>query len=258
MNQLPVFWGVLRYEFRMQIRRPALWIAMALIATLIVGSGGIFHDLWGDISNMPLMTVIGSWTYHINFFFPLSVGVLLADRFPRDRRSKVDELFWSLPGTLNVRLLGKYFGTMLATLIPVLAFYAIGIGIIAYHTQNLLVIPLAIEEFAAIALPGILFISAFSIACPAILWVPLYQFLFVGYWFWGNLLTPRFGIPTLTQTILTPVGGYMATGFFGTTSFAAAGATALQGIESLLLLLGISTIVMLALWIILTWEQARQ
>jgi ABC-2 type transport system permease protein len=257
MHQLPIFWGVLRYEFRMQIRRPALWITMALIAALIIGTRGTFEQLWSDIATMSVMNVIGQWTFHVNYFFPVGVGVLLADRFPHDRRSKVGELFWSLPGKFNVRLIGKYFGAMLATLIPVLAFYAIGIGIIAYQTQNLLVIPLAIEEFAAIALPGILFISAFSIACPAILWVPLYQFLFVGYWFWGNLLVPRFGIPTLSRTILTPVGGYMATGFFGT-SFAMAGATPLQGIESLLLLLGISVLVMLTLWSILTWKQAHQ
>ena len=35
-------------------------------------------------------------------------------------------------------------------------------------------------------LPGLLFVAAFSVSCPVILWVPLYQFLFVGYWFWGR------------------------------------------------------------------------
>ena len=37
MNQLAVFAGAFNYEFRMQIRRRALWITMALIIFLLVG-----------------------------------------------------------------------------------------------------------------------------------------------------------------------------------------------------------------------------
>ena len=96
-----------------------------------------------------------------------------------------------------------------------------------------------------------------------ILWVPLYQFLFIGYWFWGNLL-PDIGIPTLSTTILTPVGGYMCTGFFNPTGKEGVcnpgiqGATAVQGVESMLLLVGIAILVMLALWIGLRLQQAWQ
>jgi hypothetical protein len=122
------------------------------------------------------------------------------------------------------------------------------------------VIPYALLTFATIVLPGILFISAFSIACPAILWVPLYQFLFVGYWFWGNLFPPRFGIPTLSTTILTPIGGYMSIGLFGAGQdlLLIQQATFLEGIESILLLLSISAFVMYVLWSFLKWQQARQ
>jgi len=185
---------------------------------------------------------------------------LLADRLPRDRRTKVEELFWSTPGALSARLGGKYFGSMLAALIPVMVFYVIGAGCILYHTQDLMTLPLALAAFAAIVLPGMLFISAFSIACPAILWVPLYQFLYTGYWFWGNMLGPRVGIPTLSETILTPAGGYMAAGFFGVPAFQIFDfrVTALQGAESLLLLLSISVLVMVVLWRLLKWQQARQ
>ncbi|MFL5653431.1 MAG: hypothetical protein ACJ8CB_04530 [Ktedonobacteraceae bacterium] len=127
-----------------------------------------------------------------------------------------------------------------------------------YLLQLTLAIPLALETFAAIVLPGILFIAAFSIACPAILWVPLYQFLYVGYWFWGNWLSPRFGIPTLSNTILTPGGGYISAGFFGEDSIHGLQATPLQGVESMLLLLCIAIFVTLVLWSYLKWQQARQ
>jgi hypothetical protein len=34
---------------------------------------------------------------------PIGVGVLLADRLPRDSQSRVDELLNTLPGTLSIR-----------------------------------------------------------------------------------------------------------------------------------------------------------
>lgn len=266
MNQLSVFFGVLRYEFRMQIRRPALWITMLLFALLIVGIGGVGSGISGDVLRgellrnaepRPLLNILVQWAYRINTFFPIAVGVLLADRLPHDRRTKTEELFTAAPGALSLRLLGKYCGSLLATLIPVLLVYTLGVGLIAYATQNVQAIPLSLAPFAVIDLPGILFVSAFSIACTSILWTPLYQFLFVGYWFWGNLLQTRFGIPTLSRTILTPIGGYMASGIFGQ-PFIQPGATVTQGVESVILLLAIAALVMYTLWGLLKWQQSRQ
>ena len=260
MNQFPVFLGALSYEFRMQIRRRAVWITLILLA-LLVGvtlSRGRIYDLLTNLRDYPLQTVIVTWTAMVNTILPAGVGVLLADRLPRDRKTKVDELFTSMPGALSVRLTGKYLGSTFATLVPMLTFYCIGIGVILYQTQNIQVIPLALATFAAVILPGILFIGAFSIACPAILWVPLYQFLYVGYWLWGNWLSPRFGIPTLSGTILTPSGAYISAGFFGEDPLHGLQATALQGVESMLLLLSIAAFVMVVLWSYLKWQQARQ
>jgi hypothetical protein len=141
--------------------------------------------------------------------------------------------------------------------------YSSGIAYILFRWHTIQALPLALASFAAIALPGVMCIGAFSIACTAILWVPLYQILFVGYWFWGNLL-PDVGIPTLSTTILTPVGGYMCTGFFnqqgqeGVCSPGIQGATASQGVESMLLLLVLAILVIFALTGYLKWQQARR
>jgi ABC-2 type transport system permease protein len=107
-------------------------------------------------------------------------------------------------------------------------------------------------------LPGTLFVAAFSIACPAIMWVPLYQFLYIGYWFWGNLLPPGRGIPTLSNTILTPLGDNMLAGFYGESGLLIKHATALQGVESILLLLGLAAFALFVLWRYLLWQQAQQ
>jgi ABC-2 type transport system permease protein len=257
MKQLPILFGAINYEFRMQFRRLALWITFLCIACLFLIRGG-FHTFVVFEPNEPLLILIAEWARSLNSLLPIVAGVLLADRLARDRKTRVDELFTSTPGALSIRLTGKYVGSTLATLLPIFLFYSIGVGSILYQTHNVMTIPYALEAFATISLPGILFVSAFSIACPFLLWVPLYQFLFVGYWFWGNILTPRNGIPTLSPTILTPVGGYMASAFFGDNQQLIENATVLQGVESLSLLLGISLLVMVVLWRLMKWEQVRQ
>jgi len=257
MNQLPILFGVISYEFRMQFRRLALWMTFLCIASLMLLRGG-FHFFLVFALNQPLLPLVAEWARSLNFLLPIAAGVLLADRLARDRKTRVDELFTSMPGALSFRLAGKYVGSTLATLVPIFLFYTVGVCSILYQTHNVMTIPYALGAFAAISLPGILFVSAFSIACPFLLWVPLYQFLFVGYWFWGNILSPTNGIPTLSATILTPVGGYMASSFFGDNQQLIEHATVLQGVESLSLLLGISLLVMVVLWQLMKWEQARQ
>ncbi|HLJ36004.1 MAG TPA: hypothetical protein VKU38_20260 [Ktedonobacteraceae bacterium] len=260
MNSLSIFFGVTNYEFRMQIRRRAMWIiffCLALLSSILGGPGSAYRQLIDNPFNLTPLQVVAYWTSTVNTFIPIILGIMLADRLARDKRTKVDELFMTTPGALGWRIAGKYVGSLLATIIPVLLFYSIGIGVILFHTQNPIILLYALETFAAIALPGLLFVAAFSIACPAIMWVPLYQFLFVGYWFWGNLLSPAQGIPTLSATILTPVGSYMDAGFFSD-PIGRRHATALQGVESIVLLLAITILVMFVLWTLLKWQQARQ
>lgn len=261
MQFLSVFAGAFTYEFRMQVRRRAVWITITLIALGLLGLGSRTSDMQNTLNHLgrfPLLSVLVTWTNAISLLLPIGVGVMLADRLPRDRRYKVDELFTSMHGTLSARLVGKYLGTTLATILPMLLFYLIGVGYITYQTHNILAIPLGLETFIVILLPGLLFISAFSLACPALIWVPLYQFLFVGYWFWGNIFPPGKGIPTLSDTILTPIGGFISSGFYHAGFFEGYHATNIQAIESVVALLSISALVMVALWGYLKWERARQ
>lgn len=263
MKQLSILSGSLTYEFRMQARRRALRITMILLAILLVffltRHTGL-NDILNPLNNSSLPAAVAYWTDMVNFaLLPIGVGILLADRLPRDARHRIDELFTSMPGSLLTRLFGKYLGSTLATLLPLFAFYCLGIGYLLWQRHTLLVIPLACAAFATIILPGILFVAAFSLACPAIMWVPLYQFLYVGYWFWGNLFPPGYGVPTLSATLLTPMGGNMSLGFFGVRYFfAGQHITALQSIASILLLVGIALCVIVVLSRFLTWRQARQ
>lgn len=260
MSQRAILWGVIRYEFKMQARRRSLWIVFAGIALIMAGilPGNLFNS--GEhLGRMTLLQQVASVTVDIDWLPLIGIGIFLADRFPRERNNRVDELFESMPGTLNTRLAGKYLGCLLGTLLPAFLAYAFDIGLLAFIKHTLLVLPLSLVTYTTIVLPGVCFITAFTLACTALMWVPLYQFLFIGYWFWGNLLGPRIGLPTLSTTILTPSGGFIGAGFFGSVSVTwIKGATPLESLASLLILLLIPLCVMILFYCYLRWQQARQ
>lgn len=260
MDSLKIMWGVLRYEFRMQIRRPALWLAFLCFAFLIVRSAtGMLDNPYFLQAHLSALQLAASLTLLTNWLAPLGVGILLADRLSRDRRTKVDELLNTLPGTLRTRLLGKYLGTTMASLTAALLLHLVVIAFAIWQTGNFLLLPLGLLCYGVIVLPGMLFVAAFSLACPVVIWLPLYQFLFFGYWFWGNLLSPHSGLPTLNGTIFTPIGSVIGAGFFNVGSRGGTGSSsAVDGIASLVALLGIAILVLVALYQFLRWQQARQ
>ncbi|GCF11306.1 ABC transporter permease [Dictyobacter arantiisoli] len=250
------FRGAFKYEFHMQLRRPVLWIVLLLSELLMLGLMSrlvTLHDLLLSLRLTPPMLTVVIWTNSINYLLPAALGILIADRLPRDKRTGVQELLTTLPGSQTARLFGKFLGSTLATLLPIFLFYCLGIAVILFLSRSLLVLPLALATFATIVLPGVLFVGACATALPTLIWPPLYQFLFLGYWFWGNLYVPR-NIPTISTTILTPVGGYMSSGFFGYTLFPIAYASVFTGCMSLLLLLTLSILIILALGSYQNWQ----
>ena len=260
MSQRAILWGVIRYEFKMQARRRSLWIVFAGIALIMAGI--LPGNLVGSglqFSRMTLLQQVASITVDIDWLPLIGIGIFLADRFPRERNNRVDELFESMPGTLNTRLAGKYLGCLLGTLLPAFLAYCLDISLLAFFKHSLLVLPLSLVTYTAIVIPGVCFVTAFTLACTALMWVPLYQFLFIGYWFWGNMLGPRIGLPTLSTTILTPSGSFIGAGFFDSASVAwVREVPPLEGLASLLILLLIPLFVMILFYRYLRWQQARQ
>lgn len=254
-KKAPAAWGAIRYEFLMQIRRPALWIVVAVFclafATILVNPFGTFLGLAAP-------EVVATWALSVQFLHPVAAGVLLADRVPRDGRTGVSELLETLPSPQAGLFFGKYVGATLATVVPLALVYAAGLGYVLYDTADPMAVPLGVAAFLTINLPGLLFVAAFSISCPVILWVPLYQFLFVGYWFWGNHLDGDMGVPTVSGTILTPAGWYAASGFFGLDWTNAGNVTVGEGIASVALLLAVSGFVLAGADRYLRWQRTRR
>ncbi len=227
--------GAFVYEFRMQLRRPAVWVVLlAVIAAVVALTRMPFHLDPGDGT---AAQAVADWAFILQLLTPAAIGCLLADRLPRDRQLRVAELLTSLPSGIPARLGGKYLGSLAATMVPMAGAYVIGVAVLATRFGAAVLVP-ALQAFAAVNVPGVLFVAAFSVGCGTVMPVPLYQFLFVGYWFWGNVLGPGFRIPTISRTILTPVGGYALAGFFHVEgAIRLPGATAGQAAASISVLL---------------------
>src|SRR5260370_36976600 len=117
MNQFPVLIGALRYEFLMQVHRRAVWITMIvlglLLAFLLTRHNGL-NAVLTYLNSPSLPAAVAYWADMVNFvILPIGLGTLLADRFPRDQRTKRRELFTSMLGSLGIRLLGRRLGSSL-------------------------------------------------------------------------------------------------------------------------------------------------
>jgi ABC-2 type transport system permease protein len=205
------FAGVVAYEFRMQVRRPAVWIAVGGVALLLMaralrGSPASFRSLT-PLRMESNVAIISS------YFLPIIFGILLADRLPRERRLGTAELLASVPVGDGVRLWGKYLGAVGATLLPVTLAYLLAASFLALRLQDAGPLLAFLPVLLLVVLPGLLFVGAFSIGCPAVIPTPLYAILFTGYWFWGNVVSPS-RVPTISCTPLTPIGRYAAIAFF--------------------------------------------
>jgi len=206
--------GVILHELGMSLRRPGLWIAYALLF--------VFHMVvlfappplgeWTGESITPALVwpSAGRFLAALNVFFPLVAGILTADRVQRDLRLGMRELQESTPLSPAAYVLTKYAGVLLSVLLPLLV-WAMGIAVLmaAIGHAPLAFVPATFVAFLAITVPAFAFVVAFSIACPLVLPLPVYQVLFTGYWFWANFIPPQL-FPTLNGTLVTPSGMFVS------------------------------------------------
>jgi ABC-2 type transport system permease protein len=209
---------IARYEYRMSIRRWGIWLAFGLVAGFYAIS---FIMTPGD-EDLPIITTEVIWqsagqiAFFLNVFLPVVAGIAASDRLVRDMKLGVAELQSSSPLSRWTYLLSKYAAVLAAVLTPVLLFNLVvaGLSVILYPGMPLTLLPVTLLAFLAINLPAYAFLTIFSLACPLIMPLRVYQVLFTGYWFWGNFLNPDV-FPSLSDTLLAPSGKYVMQAFFG-------------------------------------------
>jgi ABC-2 type transport system permease protein len=255
------FLGVVRHEFTMSIRRPGFWIAYTLLSLFYVisiltpsmdGSDDVIHPdrIWQEAGHIVFM---------FNIFLPLLAGILSADRMQRDFRLGVRELQQSTCLSTPAYILSKYVGVLLSVLAPMLLLVVgTGLALLAKGLAPVAILGPLLLAFFAIAVPSHAFVVAFALAVPLVISVRIFQILFTGYWFWGNLLSSQ-AFPTISDTLLNAVGQYPLQGFFGmyldSTHKVTAGFSTLEAILNLLVLIACVFIALFVLDKYLRWRQ---
>jgi len=194
------FFGVLRHEFKMAVKRPGMWIAYAVL--YVFYSITVFAP--SEVGEELPATTIEMWqhaamiVFYTNMFMVLLGGILAADRLQRDYRLGIRELQRSSPIGQFTYLLAKYTGVWAAVISPMFIF-VMGYAVF-YVARGVSPLFLAIMPVVILVMGGtaFAFVVAFSIACPLFMPVRVYQVLFVGYWFWGNYLSPEV-FPTIRK-----------------------------------------------------------
>ncbi|HVQ93560.1 MAG TPA: hypothetical protein VMU51_21155 [Mycobacteriales bacterium] len=211
-----------RYELRMMLRKRSMWISMAIIVGLL--SLTAFRQISDAVRDNDARGVMTTVALLVNIFLPVGYGSLLADRLVRDQLLGVAPILDATGGSALARLFGKYLGVCAAAAVPLATVYfgfAVVYTVVSGRPAGL---AWALAAFAVVLLPAVLFVGAFALAVPLIMPASLFRVLFVGYWFWGNAITPA-TMPTLANSLVSPIGGYPLSALLGYRDTVSAGPT---------------------------------
>jgi ABC-2 type transport system permease protein len=257
------FFGITRHEFNMSIRRPGFWIAYTLLGLFYAvsvfipspdGSSDVIRpeQIWSEAGHIVFM---------FNIFMPLLAGILAADRMQRDFRTGVRELQRSTPLSTPAYILAKYLGVVGSVLAPdFILVLIVGLTLVVKGLAPSSFLWPLLLAFLSIAVPAHAFVVAFSLACPLVMPLRVYQVLFTGYWFWGNLLSPQ-AFPTISDTLLNAVGQYPLQAYFDMyTDSTQAVSEAFTPPEAVLNLIVLATCIAIALFALNSYlrRQARR
>jgi ABC-2 type transport system permease protein len=204
---MPALLGSAACEYRTLIRTWWLWAAIAvagIAGTRLAGIPLSTQLIW------PARAEVGVYAVNFNLVVPLIAGLALAGR---DRRLGLAELLESTGSRRGARVWGRFVGAAAAVSTQALASWLVVVLVIAVQRRSGAPLAWGLTAFAAVLAPGLIFVTAVSLAGAAVLTPAVYQVLLAGYWFWGNLMPPRL-MPTLAATPLLPLGSYAADGLF--------------------------------------------
>ncbi|BCB73740.1 hypothetical protein GCM10022251_14360 [Phytohabitans flavus] len=242
-----------RYEFLMQVRKRSMWLANGAIVLLL---GLLSARSLGDVLDDPAAkATMASTAVLVNLILPVGYGCFLADRLVRDDRLGVAAILDATPASAAGRLAGKYLGSCAAAAVPLAIVYFGFAALYAATAGRPVALGWAAALFAVVILPAVLFVGAFALVVPLLIPAPLFRVLFVGYWFWGNAISPA-AMPTLASSLVTPIGSYPLEVFFGVDlagpepgalfNFLRPEATAATALLSIGVLLALATLVLSA------------
>ena len=251
---MSAFFGIVRYEYQASVRRWGVWLAF-IAGTLVIGL-----ENPGMVAARPGLTLL-QWAGIValigNMVVCVVAGLVIADRLVRDRELGVRELILAAPIRRPTYVLGKYVGAMLTVLTQALAAALAMAGLFVAMGLPAALLVHALAAFLLVSVPPLLFAGAFSLACPEVLPLRVYQVLFVGYWLWATGVENTF-MPTVNGTLLSPKGDYAASAFFAEPGiYAARPYTPIEGALNVAVLLALAAVALIALERYLAWQARR-
>jgi ABC-type transport system involved in multi-copper enzyme maturation permease subunit len=206
------------YELRMQLRKPAIWIAtvlpFALFTVLAMMGTQNLDRLTSDTDPKTwLADSMGSFTP----LFAMVFGFVLADRLVRDRKLRVAPLLDVTPSGRGARLVGKYLGACAATGVPLALVFLIVSATFAIWRDRPVALLWGAATYGAIVLPLLLLTGALAFLGPQLMPTPLFRALILGIWFWAGATEVDSQFPSLAATVLSLTGDYPLLVFFGST-----------------------------------------
>jgi ABC-2 type transport system permease protein len=256
---------VFHYEYRMSIRR---WGVLAVFALGYLLYFFFFFKAVDTVEvssrlNMSSFSDVELWQsvalsfFRYNVLLPVVGGIAVADRLVRDNKLGVQELLQSTCVSRRSLILGKYFGALASLLVLASGLMLLeSLATIFIFHASWKILYICPVVFIAITVPTYAFITAFSLACPVVIPLRIYQVLFTGYWFWGNFLSPQ-AFPSWSGTLLNASGVYAMGGFFKAgyiSNGVAVLTTPLEAVLNLLVLAGLTILALVGLNLYVKWQ----
>lgn len=250
---MKLFFGVCRYEYWMSIKRIDMIVTTLLLIGLFAFS--VLSDDesidWEDWSWETAANIVFSQA----LFFPVIAGIFAADRAKRDQQIGVMELLRVTELRRGTYILGKYVGVALSMLsLSLVISLGLALCTLPYGSGFGFVLKCLGTTFVLHG-PSIFFVTAFSLVCPLIMPVRVYQILFTGYWFWGNFLNPE-AFPSISHTLLNASGRIALEGVFGFT-WGNISASFMDVILNILLLFTMAAGALIVMELLLRRQQAK-
>jgi ABC-type transport system involved in multi-copper enzyme maturation permease subunit len=206
-----------RYELRMQLRKPAIWIATALPFALYALFAALGNDSTG-LQRYQYTTSPKVWMVDALGWFtpvlPMIFGIVLADRLVRDRRLRVAELLDSTPANPSARLVGKYLGACAATAVPVALLYLAVALAFTFWRDRPAALWWGLATFTVIVVPLLLLAGSLSFLGPQLMPTPLFRVLIVAFFFWASVTEVESEFPSFAGTVFSLTMDYPLGVFF--------------------------------------------
>lgn len=206
------FIGTIRYEIRIAMRKRASWLSILplfLLSLLVTLTSRTLIGYSDPVARM------GATATVVNLIGSLGVAIALTDLMVSQRRPGLRELLSATPAGKAGRAAGMVLGPWLIAVAPMAAVLLITGGWLALINTSVAPLVAALTGFVTILAPGSLLLTMlanlFSLGIPA----TAARILIVPIWYWATFLSPLVPVPSITGTVLSPLGSYQASAWMG-------------------------------------------